>query len=880
MAGLQTGIELQDNFTTVLYGIINSVNIAVGTMYDMQQAMNADVDTSSFESIRNEISQAEIAMNELNAAFADTQPPDIDIPADFTSAAPSGTTPEPVSVPIQWQTDDLQVFTNTGIERFQQEVQSTNTMLGNLNRTQARIGQTAEQLDFLPDGAVQDINMIGQRMQVLQRQIQTISDNPVNMGTDEANAQLERLRSMLNEATVAQNQLNEAMFNMDPGGVNDAYMRLSQTISTTERYIRDNADEQGRFNGQIRDGTEQANGLVKIIRNAAAAYLSVQGVGKVLSISDNLTQTTARLDIMNDNLQTTEELVNMVYAAAQDARGSFSEMSRVVARFGNNAKDAFGSSEEVVAFADLIQKQMTIAGASTQESANAMLQLSQALGSGVLRGDELNSVFENAPNIIRSIADYLNVPIGEIRDMAAEGELSAGVVKAAVFTASDEINSKFESMPVTWQQVWQSMQNTAIIAFRPVLQKINELANSESFQTFADNAVNVFAILATAVLDVFELIGEIGSFISENWSLIEPVIMAVVFAMGLYTIALAANAVMNGVQAAAMGISTIATNVHTAAIARQSGMTFRAMVNQYGLNAALMACPITWIIVGIIAVIAVICLVCNYISKVTGVAISGMAIILGALSVTGALIINTVIGLLNGIIQLLWTIFIEPFIGIIEWVLNVANGGFNDFGGMVANLIGQIISWFLSLGKVVTKIIDAIFGTDWTSGLNSLQDEVVAWGKNEDAITLDRDAPEITYRMDYDDAWDNGVKMGEEIDELIGNFSLDNIGGNKIPDPNDYLPSMDYTDMNDNLENISDDTGDISDAMDITEEDLKYLRDIAEQEAVNRFTTAEITIEQTNHNNISSDMDLDGIISGITDATSEAAEIATEGVHK
>lgn len=862
MAGLQTGIELQDNFTTVLYGIINSVNIAVGTMYDMQQAMNADVDASAFESIRNEISQAEIAMNELNAAIADAA------------------NPEPVNVPIQWETDNLQIFTNTGIERFRQEVQSTNAMLDNLNQTQMRIGTAAEHLDCLPDEAVQDINVVGQRIQVLQRQIQTISDNPLNMGTDEANAQLERLRSMLNETEIAQNQLNDAMESMNPGNINEAYLRLSQTINTTEQYIRNNTDEQGRFNGQIRDGTEQANGLVKIIRNAATAYLSIQGVGKVLSISDDLTQTTARLNMMNDGVQTTEELFNMVYAAAQDARGSMSEMAGVVARFGNNAKDAFGSSEEIVAFSGLVQKQMTIAGASTQEASNAMLQLSQALGSGVLRGDELNSIFEQAPNLIQSIADYLNVPIGEIREMAAEGELSAGVVKAAVFAASDEINSKFESMPVTWQQVWQSMQNTAIIAFRPVLQKINELANSESFQTFADNAVNVFSILATAVLDVFELIGEIGSFISENWSLIEPVIMAVVFAMGLYTIALAANAVMNGVQAAAMGISTIATNVHTAAIARQSGMTFRAMVNQYGLNAALMACPITWIIVGIIAVIAVICLVCNYISKITGVAISGMAIILGALSVTGALIINTVIGLLNGIIQLLWTIFIEPFIGIIEWVLNVANGGFNDFGGMVANLIGQIISWFLSLGKVVTKIIDAIFGTDWTSGLNSLQDEVVAWGKNEDAITLDRDALEITYRMDYDDAWDNGVKMGEEIDELIGNFSLDNMGGDKIPDPNDYLPSMDYTGMNDNLENISDDTDDISDAMDITEEDLKYLRDIAEQEAVNRFTTAEITIEQTNHNNISSDMDLDGIISGITDATSEAAEIATEGVHK
>lgn len=169
-----------------------------------------------------------------------------------------------------------------------------------------------------------------------------------------------------------------------------------------------------------------------MLKNAVTAYISIQSVGKALDISDELTTTTARLNMMNDGVQTTEELVNMVYAAAQDARGSFGDMADVVARFGNNAKDAFGSSEEVVAFADLVQKQMTIAGASTTEASNAMLQLSQALGSGVLRGDELNSIFEQAPNLIQSIADYLDVPIGQIREMASEGELSADVVKAAI----------------------------------------------------------------------------------------------------------------------------------------------------------------------------------------------------------------------------------------------------------------------------------------------------------------------------------------------------------------------------------------------------------------------------------------------------------------
>ena len=264
--------------------------------------------------------------------------------------------------------------------------------------------------------------------------------------------------------------------------------------------------------------------------------------------------------MMNDGVQTTAELVNMVYAAAQDARGSFSQMADVVARFGNNAKDAFSSSEEVVAFADLIQKQMTIAGASTQEAANAELQLSQALGSGVLRGDELNSIFEQAPNLIQNIADYLDVPIGKIREMAADGELSADVVKAAIFSAADDINSKFNEMPMTWGQIWQSMQNTALIAFQPVLQRLNDLANSEAFQTFIQGAIEAMATLANILLNVFDLAVSIGTFIGDNWSIIAPIVYGIVAALTAYIAISAIVAAINGVMAMAEGVKAAAQN--------------------------------------------------------------------------------------------------------------------------------------------------------------------------------------------------------------------------------------------------------------------------------------------------------------------------------
>ena len=556
MSSIQTGIELNDQFSGVLNNIISSVNLAVSAMYDMQQSMNADIDTSSIEGARDEINQATAAIEAMNQAASrqtapDIAPPVVDggnqepIPVPVDPVLPDplvenpepirpeiqpNAPPDPVNVPIQWETDGMDVFTGTGVERFQQEVQSANDMLNTLNTTQARISQTAQGMDILPDAAVQDMNTMQQRLSAIQQRIQQIENNPVNVGADNANAELEQLRMQLNQAIQEQNSLNQAMQNMDVSAANDAYLRLSQTVGNTERYIRDNVDEQGRFNQEVSAGTQQANELTNTIKRAVAAYISIQSVGKALNISDELVQTTSRLNMMNDGVQTTAELVNMVYAAAQDARGSFSQMADVVARFGNNAKDAFSSSEEVVAFADLIQKQMTIAGASTQEAANAELQLSQALGSGVLRGDELNSIFEQAPNLIQNIADYLDVPIGKIREMAADGELSADVVKAAIFSAADDINSKFNEMPMTWGQIWQSMQNTALIAFQPVLQRLNDLANSEAFQTFIQGAIEAMATLANILLNVFDLAMSIGTFIGDNWSIIAPIVYGIVAA--------------------------------------------------------------------------------------------------------------------------------------------------------------------------------------------------------------------------------------------------------------------------------------------------------------------------------------------------------------
>ena len=454
-----------------------------------------------------------------------------------------------------------------------------------------------------------------------------------------------------------------------------------------------------------------------------------------------------------------------------------------------------------------------VAGASQQEMASASLQLTQALGSGVLRGEELNAVFESAPNVIQTIADYLGVPIGEIREMASEGQITADIVKQAMLGATEDINAQFESMPMTWAQVWTLTCNKLIAATQPLLSVI--------------------------------------SFLAQNWDFLQPIVLGIAAAIGgLVAAHLAYNA--------AAAISSTWTSICAAAQMLRTEATFAETAAQYGLNAALLACPITWIVGGIILLITMLYAIVAVINKVTGKSISATGLIVGTIAVAGALIGNIAIGTINGILQAVWA-FVEPFIGIVEWILNVVDGGFDSFGGAVANLIGQIISWFLSLGKIVTTIIDAIFGTNWTDGLNDLQKSVISWGKNDKAITLDREAPNIDYRFDYSDAWNWGYGKGSNL-----------FGGGNDETTEGILGAADKTAAN---------TDKIADALDITNSNLKYIRDYAAEKAINRYTATEIKIDMTNNNNINSDDDIDGIVAKLKGKLEEEMISTAEGVH-
>lgn len=862
LATIRTAIELYDAFSAPLMNVIQAVNQGVSAMETMHATMNEPVSLSIADGIAEQMNQAVQAIEEARAALSEP------VTHENTS--------------VTWDSPTMPTFTNSGVERFEQEVQSANNMLNTLNQTQSRIAETAAQTDLFPANAIADMNNMQSRLQAIQQRIQTIESNPLNMGTDTANAELEQLRGQLDQAVQEQQNLNRAVDNMDVQAANEAYLRLSQTVGNTERYIRDNVDEQGRFNREIEEGTNEANELMQTIKGAVAAYATIQTLSAALNLSDQLTSTTARLNLMNDGLQTTQDLQNMIYLSAERARGSYQATADAVSKLGLMAGDAFSSSEEIIAFMEQVNKQFTIAGTEAAGIDAAMLQLTQAMGSGVLRGEEYNSILEQAPNIIQAIADYMEVPKGQLKDMAAEGLITADIVKAAMFAAADDTNAKFEQMPKTFSQIWTSFQNTALMAFQPVLQRMNEIANSEAFQNMVNGAIEALAMVAGIVLEIFDLIAAVGGFVAENWSIIEPIIMGIVTALGLYYGAMLLYNTITGISTAITAAKAFAEKVHAASLAMEAGATFAATAAQNGLNAALYACPIVWIIILIIALIALFYAAVAAVNHFAGTSVSATGIICGAFMVALAFIGNIFVAL--------WNLVVDVFVLIYNLVAEVANfigNVFTDPIGAVCRLFFGLADTVLGILQALASAIDAIFGSNLAGSVQGWRDSLGGWvdetfGKGDEVMAkMNADDMKLG-RFEYGAAWDAGYSFGEGIDESIANFDPSSLFDTNVPGAGDYADLSNYgAGLAGDVGDIAGNTGAIKDSMDITEEDLKYLRDIAEQEAINRFTTAEINIDQSGMQNvINKDVDLDGMVDKLSDSVRESIAIVAEGVHE
>lgn len=267
-----------------------------------------------------------------------------------------------------------------------------------------------------------------------------------------------------------------------------AFGDMPSQVNTAERAIKSGADQTRRFESQLKNVNSAGGSLVGTFKRVAGAIGAAFGVSAIIKTSDAVAQTKSRLDLMNDGMQSTQELQNMIYESAKRSRGAYLDTADAVAKMGILAGDAFSSNDEIIAFMEQVNKQFTISGTSAEGTQAATLQLTQAMGAGVLRGEELNSVLEQAPTIVQTIAKHLGISTGQLREMASEGQITSEVVKEALLGAAEETNAKFESMPKTFGQIWTGFKNSAVMAFQTTLQKLNEIANSPAFDTLLSNA--------------------------------------------------------------------------------------------------------------------------------------------------------------------------------------------------------------------------------------------------------------------------------------------------------------------------------------------------------------------------------------------------------
>lgn len=658
----------------------------------------------------------------------------------------------------------------------------------------------------------------------------------------------------------------------------EEWAKAGTAFDAIEENIRNANNEQQKFNNSIRGGNNSANGLLSTIKKIAVAAGGIVGINKVQNISDKLASTKARLNLLVDDGGSVDVLEQKIMASAQRSRSVYFDTASAVAKLGLNAGNAFnGDMNQVIAFMEQVNKQFVIGGATAQEQSNAMIQLTQAMAAGALRGEELNSILDGAPGIARAIEKYMGIAEGSIKTVAQEGKVTAEVVKNAMFAMADETNAKFDSMPKTWAQIWAGMKNKALSMFAPILTKINQIANSTKFQQVTTALINGLAGVANVASSLLDILISVASVIVDNWSWIQPIIMGIVAAMLIYNgVALVTNAIM--------GIQATAKAVHAAATAMEAGATFTATVAQQGLNAALLACPLTWIILLIIAIIAAIYAACAAVAKFTGIANSGFGVICGGIMVVISFFKNLGLSVAN----------------IALGIWNALGACASNIGTAFHNVISNVQGWFYNLLStaltVVAGICEALNKLPFVefdySGITSKASEYAAksaeaYGNVEEYKSVADAFNEGMSTFDtFQDGWAadafaSGAAWGDGVVDKVSSMfdfsALDSMGAD----------SLDAFNLGNDLDSIYGNTGDIAnntaataDALDIAEEDLAYLRDIAEREAINRFTTAEIKVEQHNENHISKDADLDGIMDAWANDFAEKLEVSEEGVHE
>lgn len=742
--------------------------------------------------------------------------------------------------------------------------------------------------------------------------------------------------TIVDNATAKLNKINKAIQNMDKSfeklsrqqraftnNLNAGSVKATQIAEQLNKVsITANAASSGvkkasqnvqNFSKSAMSAEHSTSLLISKLRRLASIYLGVMGAKAAIQTSDALTSAENRLGNLaysngvtskSGQIQFSSETMDKIYGSANRAATGYHEMAANVSKAVTLAGNSFGDSLEqqidnAIVFQEIMAKTYALGGASAAEQASSMYQLTQALGSGILAGDELRSVREGAPlayKQIETFAQGLLHTTDSLKDMASESLITSDIVVAAILDMEEKTNDAFANIDLTFAQLWTIFKNDTKKAFEPFLQTLREIANSEDMAKIMSDVTKFVQIIGATFTWLAQVTQSAIGFIADNWEAVKAVLLVIGSAVAVIVIAALQKAAIAGFKfAASLVTANLSTIVLVAGIASLVYWIY-SLAQSTGDVASAIG-QVLMYIAGVLAVVAAVAMKTG-IALAFGlsapmlfwIAIIALAIaaffmfteeICGAVAWLGATLWNIVVGLVNGVIQFIWVKFVQPIITVIEFIYNAFNGGFDGIGGAFKNLIGQMLSQLMSFAKIATKIIDAIFGTEWTAKVSGWQAEVESWGTNENYVEFNKEAPEFLSRTSATDAYNSGAEFGANLHNNINGWFDEKLGGFKdiFVDKGGIAITGTPATEEELLKGINNNTGDISKKMDLTADDLKYLRQLAEQEAINKFTTAEIKVDMVNQNNISKDTDMDAVVAHFKTVLEEELAVVAAGVH-
>lgn len=865
MSAISTSIQIDDRMSPVLSSITAAMNIMVSSFGAAQTASETAINAVQWEAAVQQVHSASAAVAQYQEELERVQN-------------------KPVSVPEStWvQASEPKVFTSTGADRFASEYQSANQMAQQLYQIQQAISAQANRMSVTPPGMLDDMASIQNRVQDVLLRIQELNNLPVNLRTEQTNNQLETLRGQLGQAVSIQDELNNAMSRMDISAANSAYQQLDSVVNSVERNVRDNTAAQEQFNKTVHKGLSAADGLGSRIKQFIGMYTGVQGIKMAVSFVGDTTS------------------LQNVQSEAETKLGAIMRQ-----RMG-------ASSADIQSVKDLTAAQQGLGVVGDEVQLSGAQQLATFLGST----DALNTLIpamnnlavqQNGVNV--STQDAVN--IGNLMGKVMQGQVGALTRVGVTFTEAQEKVLKYgneqERAAILAEVITNNVSDmNAIMANTPQGQ-IQQMANTwgdikevvgarlypalmQFFATVnanmpaAETAVMGFAGVLSGIIPIIgqvieSMVGAAG-FIQDNWSWLGPVIGGVAAALIAYKGVVIAY---NTVQAISNGLKAIAAAravIKTGADLTEAAATATVAGAQNGLNIALLACPLTWIVIAIMAVVAAIAV---WVYRVGGIKIAWLICVNAVLTQADRLRLGfaTVwMNIQNGIDNMQYGF--ESFkTGVLNALGNLKVAGLTILENFINGAIDRVNSFISAVNSIAGTSIKAVAHVEFAANA-ALEEEASQQQRAAGLETLkEQNAADKQARQrklaEQQRAADR-ARMERQAEIAASKAEIERKKSAKeVAEENEYGGLG--AEIAGSTSSTAANTAAMKDSMDIMDQDLKYMRDAAEQEIINRFTLAELKVDVKNNNTLTKKTDFDDMGRALSAFTSEFMAAAAEGGH-